>query len=369
MKKIACYSVFILFFACDFRAQNGIFGNPEWHIKPAINGGFVMVHRENIGHLIQGYPTTIELNVSKPSLGNKLWQLENNLPEMGLSFQVIDFKNSKQLGLGYAIAPYIEIPLSEQKKYTRVILRLLWGAAYITNEFDLANNHKNNAIGSHLNAYVQFKWFWQLHLAKHVIFEPGISFSHASNGKTKNPNLGLNMANVSAALCFKIPTTKQIAVTRMDSSTKVKSKNELFTFAAVGFNQRSIGAPMLNTMVFSMAYQRNVRNTHKFSVGMDVFYDENYSIDFENAFQTAPQGIESLRVSVRAGYSYNVGRLSFPIELGYYVYQKTNPDASMVSRIGLRYYSKCGLVGHFGLRTHFAVAYNFEYGLGYRFFL
>ena len=359
----------ILFFACDLRAQNGIFGNPEWHIKPAINAGFVMVHRENIGHLIQGYPTTLEINVSKPSLGNKLWQLENNLPEMGVTFQVIDFKNSQQLGLGYAMAPYIEIPLNKKEKNTRVILRLCWGAAHITNNFDLASNHKNNAIGSHLNAYVQFKWFWQMQLTKHISFEPGVSFSHASNGKAKNPNLGLNMANVSAAVCFKIPTTKQIAVAHIDSSTKVKSKNELFTFAAVGVNQRSIGSPLLNTFVYSLAYQRNVRNTHKFSGGLDIFYDENYSVDFENVFQTAPSGLEKLRISARAGYSYNVGRLSFPIELGYYVYQKTNPDANMVSRIGVRYYSKCGLVGHFGLRTHFAVAYNFEYGLGYRFFL
>jgi hypothetical protein len=40
-----------------------------------------------------------------------------------------------------------------------------------------------------------------------------------------------------------------------------------------------------------------------------------------------------------------------------------------VSRIGVRYYSKSGLIAHFGLRTHFAVAYDFEYGLGYRFYL
>ena len=55
--------------------------------------------------------------------------------------------------------------------------------------------------------------------------------------------------------------------------------------------------------------------------------------------------------------------------MGYYAFQKAKPDGYVVSRIGVRYYSKSGVVAHFGLRTHFAVAYNFEYGLGYRFYL
>ena len=76
-----------------------------------------------------------------------------------------------------------------------------------------------------------------------------------------------------------------------------------------------------------------------------------------------------MRVSARLGYSYNIGHISLPIEMGYYVFQKSKPDGYVVSRIGVRYYSKSGIVAHFGLRTHFAVAYNFEYGLGYRFFI
>ena len=74
-------------------------------------------------------------------------------------------------------------------------------------------------------------------------------------------------------------------------------------------------------------------------------------------------------MSIKLGYSYNVGRLSFPFEVGYYFFQKTKPDELIVNRLGVRYYSKTGLIAHFGLRTHFAVAYNFEYGLGYRFSL
>jgi len=241
---------------------------------------------------------------------------------------------------------------------------------YITKCFDVQTNRKNIAIGSHFNSFVQFKWLWHLKLSESLRFEPGFAFSHVSNGKSKNPNLGLNVVSLNAGLNYLIPSKKSKTQTRcVDSSTCVKSKNELLFFAAIGFNQREIATPDLKVITVSGAYQRNVRNTHKFSAGVDLFYDENYQTDYENKFSVKATGFDQMRMSVRLGYSYNIGRISLPIEMGYYAFQKAKPDGYVVSRIGVRYYSKSGLVAHFGLRTHFAVAYDFEYGLGYRFYL
>jgi hypothetical protein len=141
-------------------------------------------------------------------------------------------------------------------------------------------------------------------------------------------------------------------------------------YGAVGFNERAIyDRRLMRSYLFVAAYQYNIRNTHKFSLGADIFLDENYVVDYKNEFFKEPSFIEQFRVGARVGYSYNVGRVSFPIEIGYYVFQKSKPDGYVVNRLGVRYYAANGLVGHFGLRTHFAVAYTFEYGLGYRVFL
>jgi hypothetical protein len=351
-------------------AQNGITGNPDWQIKPAFNQGFILVHRISIGHLVKGYPAIYELNISKPALGNKLWHHENNMPDMGVTFQCIDFKNPSQLGYALSLAPYVEIPLNKKVKPSRMVLRLLFGATYITRSFDIHKNHKNIAIGGPLNAYVQFKWFWQLKLNRYLRFEPGFTFSHASNGRYRNPNLGLNVVSLNAALNIYLPSKKpKPVVEKIDSSTRVRSKNELFLLGAVGFNERTLNSPGLQTYLFSAAYQRNIRNTHKFSLGLDFFYDQIYQQDYLHVKTVPPEGLDRFRMSARVGYSYNVGRISFPIEVGYYIFQKANPDAPLVSRMGVRYYSSSGIVAHFGLRTHFAVAYNFEYGLGYRFFI
>lgn len=363
--------IFIAFFiSLAAWAQNGITGHPDWQIKPAFNQGFILVHRISIGHLVKGFPAIYEVNISKPTLGNKLWHLENNLPDVGLSMQCIDFQNPTQLGYAFSLAPYVEIPLNVKEKSSRVVMRLLFGATYITRYFDIHTNHKNIAIGGPVNAFVQFKWFWQMRLNKYIRFEPGFSFSHASNGRYRNPNLGLNVVSVNTALNFLIPSGKtKPVITRIDSSTRVRSKNEILAVATIGFNERTLNSPGLQTYMISAAYQRNVRNTHKFSAGFDFFYDQIYQQDFEHYMNVPPEGIDRFRVSARAGYSYNVGRISFPIEIGYYIFQKSDPDAPLVSRMGVRYYGSKGLVVHFGLRTHYAVAYNFEYGAGYRFYI
>ena len=369
MKKVVFYIFLALFISQFLMAQNSNQSYSKWQVKPVVNTGFVLVHRATIGHLVKGYPTIYELNIGKSTSGSKLWQLENNKPDFGISIQYLDFKNPSQLGFAISAVPFIEIPLQQRVKTSRLILRLCWGATYLNKSFDIIKNPKNIAIGSHVNAYVQFKWFWQIQLNKNLRLEPGFAFTHMSNGKSRNPNLGLNIMSLNAGMNYILPSKTKNEVIKVDSSTRVKSKNEFLALAAVGFNERGVGTGRLYCLLVSGAYQRNIRNTHKFSLGMDFFCDQNYFQDYANTYAVRPNGFDQWRASVRAGYSYNVGRLSFPIEIGYYVIQKVNPDAKLVSRIGVRYYSPLGIVAHFGLRTHYAVAYDFEYGLGYRFLI
>jgi hypothetical protein len=366
MRSIVFYLCLFVMLGLNLPGQNGITGHPDWQIKPVINSGFIMIHRASIGHLVKGYPSIYELNFSKPTLGNKLWHLENNKPDIGITMQYTDYKNPDQLGYAYTLAPYIEIPLSEKERPSRLIMRVSWGLTYLTKRFDIYNNRKNIAIGSHFNCFAQFRWFWQLPLTQNMRFEPGFTFSHASNGRFRNPNLGLNVVSLNFGLNVLIPGAPKPEILPIDSSLKSKSKNELLFFIAPGFNQKQVNTPTIRTYVASVAYQRNLRNTHKFSAGIDVFYDENYIDDYQKHFNSPAEGINRLRISARVGYSYNVGKLSFPMEIGYYLLQKYNPDADMVSRIGVRYYANSGFVTHFGLRTHFAIAYNFEFGIGYR---
>ena len=361
------YSIFLIFICSCIKAQNGITDNPEWFIKPVINYGFILEHRSTLGHLVKGYPVMYELDFGKPTLGDKIWHCENNTPDVGFSFIVLDYKNPKQLGYSFSLAPFADIPLNKKNKRSRVIMRLSWGVAYLDKSFDVKTNPKNIAIGSHFNSFVQFKWFWHLQINKNLRFEPGFAFSHARNARTSVPNLGLNLVSLNAGLNYIIPSSKKLPVDKIDSACKVKSKNEILVYAAAGYNQREVASDFYYCGLLSAEYHRNLRNTHKFGFGVDVFVDQNYLQDQLVEFKESAKGMDNFRIAAKICYSYNVGRVSFPIDVGYYVHQKISPDGNIVSRIGMKYYHPNGFVGSIGLRTHFAVAYDFEYGIGYRF--
>ncbi|MEI6020114.1 MAG: acyloxyacyl hydrolase, partial [Bacteroidota bacterium] len=279
MKHLFVVIFLSVLFCFSAGAQSLRLKDKQWQIKPVINSGFIMVHRATIGHLVKGFPSIYELDISHATSGNKLWQLENNKPDVGLSFQCLDYKNPSQLGYAFSIVPFIDIPLKQEVKNSRLILRLCWGATYITKCFDIHENPKNIAIGSHFNAYVQFKWFWQIQLSKSLRLEPGFAFTHASNGKSKNPNLGLNLASINVGLNYILPNLSKTEITKIDSSTKVKSKNEFLAMAALGFNEKGVETGRLYCLLLSGAYQRNIRNTHKFSLGTDFFCDQVYADD------------------------------------------------------------------------------------------
>lgn len=365
MTKHRLIAVFALIQSFLF-SQNGLLSEPNWQIKPYFNYGAIIQHRSTLGNLIKGYTKTYELDIVKPTRGDCLWHLENNKPDIGLNLSLIDYANPKVLGYGIVVAPFTEIPLSKHEKKSRLFLRLCWGTAIMTKHFEIHENQKNIAIGSTVNAYVQFKWFWHIKLNKNVRFEPGFMFSHVSNGRSQSPNLGLNVFGVGAAFNINLTNRPVEVCSKIDSSTRVKSRNELIIMNSYGFNEGEIMGKKLLTSCLSIGYNFNKRNTHKFGLGFDVFYEKNYVKDVKNAGYSDPTLSDELRYGPKFSYSYNIGRISLPIEMGMYLKQVTNPDGLFFHRLGIRYIGDKGLMLTFGLRTHWAVAYCFDYGIGYR---
>lgn len=325
-----------------------------------------MQHRATIGHLITGYVPMFELNIVKPSDGSKMWHLENNKPDVGLTFSLIDFGNPKVLGQSYSISPFIEIPLNKKERASRVIFRVSWGLSYLTKRFDIRQNHKNIAIGSNWNAFVQYRFLWHLNLSPKLRLEPGLGISHVSNGRMQVPNLGLNLISINMGLTYKISDPKS-EITKIDSSMKAKSRHELLAWVAAGVNEKDPpGGPKLPAYTLSVNYFFNKRNTHKIGAGLDVYYEESHVMDLEHFGYPYKSYADKLRAGIKFAYSYNVGRISFPLEMGYYFYSPYNDDGPFFHRFGIRYTGDKGLFLQFGMKSHWVVAYHFDLGVGYR---
>jgi hypothetical protein len=366
MKQIL--TIFLLMYACLFIAQNKLTGNKNYYVSFVPSYGFMVEHRSSIGALVRGYTPAYELNFIKPTSGSKKWHLENNYPELGLSLGMIDFANPKQLGYCFSLAPFVEIPLNKKEKPSRLIMRASWGLSYLTKRFDIESNHKNIAIGSHWNAFVQLRWLWHLNINEQLRLEPGFTFSHASNGRAQVPNLGLNVFLFNLGLTYKFKNDP-IQKTAKDSSYSTwPSKHEILVWDAIGFNEHEPpGGPKYFANTFSINYYYNLRNTHKWGAGFDIAYDTQNAYHMETSGNPAQHWTDILQLGIKGCYAYNVGRISFPIEMGYYAISKPKEDGPIFHRLGVRYFCENGLMFNFSMKSHWAIASHFDYGIGYVF--
>ena len=333
--------------------------------------GYIMQHRNSMGHLIKGHIYGAELNLSVPSYGRNGYEQENNFPEKGAGFYWFNLANPDQLGHLFAIAPHYEIPLHHSVKKSRSYLRLSLGLGYVTKYFHPIDNHQNNVMSTPLNGFVNIKWLMKYDVSKRFRIDYGISLSHASNGKTSVPNLGINVGTLNLALVLKHLPKKTQAINfdhYIDSSSFKKSNHELFFNASYGYTAiYPVGTGNFLSQTYMLGYYRNVRNTHKFGGGLDIFYNPaNKILVFNEDSLTISSG-ENVQLGFKLGWAYNIGNISLPLEMGCYVKSFYKGDGIFYQRVGVRYYFKNDLFVSMTLKSHWARADFFEYGIGYRF--
>ncbi|HEY1040460.1 MAG TPA: acyloxyacyl hydrolase [Bacteroidia bacterium] len=339
-----------------------------FYVKVQGHYGFIMQHRNTMGHLVKGHIWGTEVNLAKPTKGSQYWHQENNYPEQGICVNYMNLANPEQLGSLIALAPFYDIPLSDKERTSRLYMRLSSGFALATKKFDPITNHKNNVLSTRISAYINFKWYYKFNLSERLRLDAGLSFSHASNGKYKAPNLGVNMLTLNTGLTYKFKDKDSKPISLTDSSSIAKSKHEIYGIVAFGVNETEpAGGPKFLAQSYTIGYYFNKRNTHKFGGGFDAFYDQSVMQDiFDVDTVRYSKKSKYIQVGIRGSYSYCVGRLAFPVEFGYYLHTNYTGDGMFYHRIGARYYTKNNIILTFSLKTHWAVAHYFEYGAGYR---
>ena len=363
--------VLLLIILAEFSLESFSQEIPEYtsYLKGQFHYGYIMQHRNSIGHLIEGHIKGVELNWAFQTKGNKVWHHENNFPEAGFAMHVYSLANPQQLGLLIALAPYYDIGLNEKNKTSRLHLRLSCGVSYSTKKFDPVLNHKNNVVSTSLNAFVNFKWYYKFQLSKNLRLDAGLNFVHASNGRFKTPNLGINMLSIHSGLTYCFNQTKDKSIKDIDSSYLNKNKHELYGIVSLGINETEPpGGPKFLAQSYSLGYNHKKRNTHKFGAGIDAFYCESTKQELFDADSIRlKNNFSYLQLGARLSYSYVIGNLSLPIEFGHYLYTRYKGNGMFYHRIGFRYQFKNRIIATFALKTHWAVAHYFEYGIGYRF--
>lgn len=357
--------VYFLASACELPAQNTALKSKLW-LEGKTYYGFIMPHHENMLHLGDRHFTMFEITLSEASNGDKLWEQLHKYPRKGISLLYTDLGGSPYIGKAFSVFPYINFQLTRGKKIN-LFFRFSTGLGYITKPFSRTENHKNIAIGSHVNAMIQLMYEMRWRPAPRLEVNTGISLTHFSNGAMKVPNLGINIGALSLGLAYKLDKNQPERI-RREIPELNKKKWEFTVIGLTGFSELYAAyGPKFMAYGITATFLKPMSHKRKIGIGLDVSWDaanveslDRLGIEIKNGFAVTRPG---LTFTHRLDFSH----LSIVMQLGGYLYTKLKKDGHFYDRLALQYCIKKHFVIHLALKTHLFVADMVEYGVGYRF--
>lgn len=224
-----------------------------------------------------GFPNTDFLTSYWISLGtynktkNAEWAHLLKHPKTGISFGVVDFHNSRQIGHSFSLMPFIELPVHHNKKW---LLYTGLGASY----FNKANNN-NRAITTDITWAFKTAVNYTFLTTNAIKYKAGITFLHNSNGHTNLPNLGINsfLGSVNAELNYGSKAKKHGYYTK-DSITYKKSNYPFLTYSfGIGENTFSeVYNHKKEVYTASITYGKIYNNTFRLGIGFFYRFYEHY---------------------------------------------------------------------------------------------
>lgn len=324
-------------------------------------GSFLTTQPKSV-YVRDSYAGYGEIYFQQQTTGKKDWQVTHRYPQWGISFLYGNTGSKEYIGKMSSLYGFVNLPFIQKKKYTGSI-RLGAGPGWVTKPFDINTNPKNTLIGSRYNVFLNMSLINEFRISNHLRFDAGIGFMHLSNGGTTLPNLGLNTPNLFAGLQYRFSDPIINRRTLPDNFDK-KMQYKIYTTIAFKMAPWVGGNYYLINTIQGEAMKRVSRN-NGFGGGVMFFYDRTLQyFPMESVYAVA--GRKKLQIGIYGGYEHFFGKLSIPVQLGFYAYNK---DKSLFTftQFGLRYQ----FTNHFGaellLKSHGGQADFIHTGIGYMF--
>lgn len=339
-------------------AQN-IFKQPSIGVQ-GYYGSF-LTNLPKAQYLRDSYSYFGEVALQQQTDGRKAWQRANGLPQVGIAAFFGNTGSRQYMGNMAGVFPFVDWALYKTKNF-RSGLRAGAGLGWVQKPYNKITNHKAVLIGTHMNAYINFLWQADVRLFSNVHVNAGVSFSHFSNGSSTLPNLGLNIPTLSVGLRYGV-SKKGVPVKQTPDSLHKKSLITLFT--TVGVKQFPwIESKRHVTNTVQAEWSRKFWASGNYSGGVVLFYDRALDVN-RLGILDQKQKSNKLQAGVFAGYEHLFGRLSVPLQVGAYVYNR-NLYTTLFQQLGFRYRINAHWSAQFAMKTHSGKADFIHLGIGYR---
>ena len=323
--------------------------------------GFLMPHRAAIAHLNTGHILGGQFNVVIQTNGESKWHHDFNFPRIELNAFYYDLGAPDILGKAFGVSSGIYLPFFNYNGWSAGS-SLALGIGWLTKHYDKVSNPKNNAIGSNLNALVNIG----IRIEKQFLnnsFGLELSMMHLSNGATRLPNLGLNLPLLSFNYTHFLKSLKYKA-TFIDENAGYSMKNWRFHTQFIGSVKQiyPTGGSTYGVVALTNYFHFGVKPKFIIEGGLDAIY--NQSIIKYNT--ESSDRINNFQLGIYTAYVLPIHKIEFLIAMGRYIIDPLDPGGKWYHKFGGRFQITERLWGNFTIKSHWAKADYFEYGLSYR---
>lgn len=338
--------------------------------------GNIIKHKNKISHLALSHPEGIILSWNTKTTSKDKNLMRYNYPDYGYSFIYQDF-NNPVLGKSYALQVNYSFYFGNRSRKNQFYLKLGQGIAYNTNPFDLNNNNKNNAFGSHLVANTTIG----LNYKRKQVLEAfdttfGVQLSHYSNGLIKSPNLGLNLIYINAGINYNLDYNNPI-----DYSFSKTYKDTISTAEPIRLNLQFSGG--LNSSINVVGKQfpfyigtiyadKRINNKSIIQFGTEIFFSNflkeliRYNSVAFPEFPNEDGTADYKRISLIVGHELDIDNFSILTQFGYYVYYPYKYETRYYERIGVKKYFRDKWFATASIKAHLFLAESIDLGIGIR---
>lgn len=332
-------------------------------VKGTFHHGAILPHRKAVSEIIEGQSNGVEISFVKATSGKKRWQQLYGLPQVGISALAINLGNPDELGFAYGFFPFVALPIIQRKITWNI--KVGYGLGVIEKPFHKKDNHKNVAIGSHINAIIYFNSMLNFKVLNQLEASAGASLIHFSNGSSARPNLGINVLSLSGGLQYSFGKRKAFVHEVGTASALNWSKYVTFGVALKEIPPTDGPKYGVSTLSFNLMKARTEKSSFGFST--DLLYNSSLSVLNNNDSSTTTTGLDNFRLGIIGLYSFDFGKISVLLGLGTYLHSNYKGNGLIYNKVETRYWVSEKLFLRFGMKTHIAAADFVEYGIGYKF--
>ena len=327
--------------------------------------GFILPHSKELRPISNTPVTALQIDIGRYNGGANAYQQCNCMYNSGISLQIADFGNHKELGQSIAFSGFMEPYLLKQSNW-QMSFRYGIGLNYLNRVYHTEKNPRNIFYSSPVSfiTYLSLNSTFKLRPKTNLV--AAFFYNHISNGGMRMPNKGMNFPTLSLGMEF-MQFPRSFSYTS-DFKTDADFQPWLFylqpAFSAKTYSTSAVKQGQL-LPVFSIQAGGLYRLGKLSTLGMGVEYmDDRFQRQTLAEYQLS---LPHQQVGILATHAFTFGRWILAQQYALYAYNRDPAARKAYQRYQLLYrFTDKWYIGG-SLKTHRHVADVFDLRLMWHF--